>query len=315
VHELSVLPVRGALRVGVLVTALAAGATYAQSPAPEAPGLWIKPGLIKKLEPEADAPAEPVRRLPTFSADKRVYALASAVGGQLSYTVARFATGSNLDPYERRTLPMSDHTLDAVVLRGLDRVIARREPESERVFLRLNPVMLDGVAAPERENSALEQLTAEIAKWPERQQWERIVIVTPHYRGFERAGLGSKLHGVGVYVQNLENNTEYDVVEPDGTPGRVQRNRYVALYYYAQIWILDAKSLEVIDKQPWLIDEKIHDSQSSALHIGNTLPPHVLAQRIEQFVEKASDSALARTLGGRVEARDLREVAPSRQPR
>lgn len=38
---------------------------------------------------------------------------------------------------------------------------------------------------------------------PQRAEWDRIVVVTPHYRGFERAGLGSKLHGVGIFVQDL----------------------------------------------------------------------------------------------------------------
>jgi hypothetical protein len=209
---------------------------------------------------------------------------------------------------------MPDHTLDAIVLRGLDRVIARREPNSERVFMRLNPVLLEGIAPADRERVAFERLTAEISTWPQRQQWERIVIVTPHYRAFERAGLGSKLHGVGLFVQDLNNNTEFDVIEPDGTPGVKQRSRYVALYYYAQVSVLDARTLQVIESQPWLIDEKIHDSKAASIHIGNSINPDVLAERIEHFAESASNTALARTLRGVVEVKDIKPVGPAPVP-
>jgi hypothetical protein len=201
-----------------------------------------------------------------------------------------------------------------MVLRGMDRVLARTDPDSDRVFMRLNPNQLADVAPYEREQAALDRLTAELARMPQRQHWDRIFVVTPHYLGGERSGLASKLQGVGIYIQDLESNlAEYDVVEPDGRPGLKRRARYVALYYYATLWILDAQTLAVIDSQPWLLDEKIHDSNAGTLHVGDSLPADLLAGRIETFVEAASSKSLTRTLGGRVEPGELK-VQPATGP-
>jgi hypothetical protein len=290
-----------------LVLPVLLGAAHAQGSAP-GPGMWVAPEFFRAAPQEVAPPPTPV---PTFSGERPVYALASAIGGQLSHVVAKQSVGSHMDPYDRHTLKMPDHTLDAIVLRGLDRVIARHAPDSERVFMRLNPLLLDDVPPAQREKVAFERLTAEISRWPQRHQWERIVIVTPHYRGFERGGLGSRLHGVGIYVQDLANNTEYDVIEPDGRKGEKQRNRYIALYYYAQVFVLDARTLEVIESQPWLIDEKIHDSTSTAIHIGNSLAVETLAGRIEVFAENASNTALSRTLRGVVEVKEPKKVGPA----
>lgn len=292
---------------GALLLVMLSAASHAQE-TQEKPGLWVAPELFRAAPPEEVSAPNPI---PTFSGDRPVYALASAIGGQLSRVVARQSVGTHMDPYERNVLKMPDHSLDAIVLRGLDRVIARHAPDSERVFMRLNPLLLDDVPPAEREKVSFERLTAEISRWPQRQQWERIVIVTPHYRGFERNGLGSRLHGVGFYVQDLANNTEYDVIEPDGRPGEKQRNRYLALYYYAQVFILDARTLEVIESQPWLIDEKIHDSTADAIHIGNSLSIDKLAARIEIFAESASNTALSRTMRGVVEVRELKPIGPA----
>ena len=194
-------------------------------------GIWVNPKEFKAAPAEPEKPAA----ASVASEKKSVYAIASAIGGQLSYIVAKQSVGSNLEPYQRTTLPLPDYTLDAIVMRGIDRVIARRFPDTDRVFMRLNPSQLDGVPPQDRERVAFERLTAELQQMPARQQWDRIVVVTPHYRGFERAGLGSKLHGVGMFVQDLNNLSEYEVVEPDGTPGELRRNRYVALYYYLSL--------------------------------------------------------------------------------
>ena len=281
-------------------------------------GIRLNPDVVQPAtdEPTAELrlvrPDErPARPIPTFSGDKPVVALASAIGGQLNLVFQKTQTGSNMDAFERDVLTMPDHTLDAIVLRGLDRVVARRMPDTERVFMRLNPALLDDVPPPERESVALNRLVEEIRRWPQRQQWDKIVVVTPHYRGFERAGLGSKLHGIGLYVPNQNNTAEYDVVEPDGTPGARRRSTYVALYYYAMMVVLDAKTLKVLDSQPWLIDEKIHDSTSPSLNIFRSMTPDILAARLETFSEAASNVALTRTLNGIVEPGELREVKPA----
>jgi len=115
-----------------------------------------------------------------------------------------------------------------------------------------------------------------------------------------------------MFVQDLNNLSEYEVVEPDGTPGELRRNRYVALYYYAKLFILDAKTLQVLESSPWLIDEKIHDSNSTTINIARSLSLEQLSSRLEVFVEKASTQALNRALGGTVEPGEIKPVLPRR---
>ncbi|MEP6608983.1 MAG: hypothetical protein ABJA83_09925 [Burkholderiaceae bacterium] len=282
-------------------------------------GIWVNPKEFKAAPPEPEKASPPQ---PVGSGEKKpVFAIASAIGGQLNYVAAKQNVGSNLDPYERTTLPVSDYTLDAIVMRGIDRVIARRFPDTDRVFMRLDPNQLDGVPPADRERVAFERLTAELQKMPTRAEWDRIIVVTPHYRGFERDGLGSKLHGVGMFVQDLNDGDsqsegpwegKYSVVEPDGTPGKQRRNRYIALYYYAKLFILDAKTLQVLESSPWLIDEKIYNSSSDAINIARSLTIEQLSNRLEVFAEKASSEALSRTLRGTVVPGEIKPVLPGR---
>jgi hypothetical protein len=293
------MTIRARLLVAAALVAFAANSLGAQA----SEGLWVNPGQFKPEAPAGEATTE--AREP-----KPIYALASAIGGELSYVIAKEEVGSRMDPYERLTLGIPDHTLDAIVLRGLDRVIARRFPDTDRVFMRLRPAQLKDIAPPDRERVAFERLTAELQKMPDRPRWERIVVVTPLYRAFERSGLGSRLHGVGLYVQDLQSHALYDVIEPDGTPGQQRRGRYLALYYYAKLFVLDAKTLQVIESAPWLIDEKIHDSQSDAVNIVRSLTVEQLSKRLEVFVESASNRALTSTLGGTVEGGEITPVKP-----
>jgi hypothetical protein len=276
-------------------------------------GIWVNP----RFKAAPTEPEKPASLPPTESGEKKaVYAIASAIGGQLHYIVAKQSVGSHLDPYERATLPVPDHSLDAIVMRGIDRVVARRFPDTDRVFMRLNPSQLEGVPPPDRERVAFERLTGELQKMPERAQWDRIVVLTPHYRGFERAGLGSKMHGVGVFVQGLntdstESEGRYEVIEPGGTPGQLRKNNYIALYYYAKLYILDARTLQVLEEAPWLIDEKINNTNSDAVNIAKSLTIEQLSSRLEVFAEKASGEALTRTLGGGVVVPgEIRPVPP-----
>lgn len=255
----------------------------------------------------------------------KAFALVSAVGDQITYVRQRMQTGTHFEGYRRATLAIDDRSIDAAVLRGLDRVIARRHPDSTRVFLRLTSGQLDGVPPEQRERVALEKLRAELAKLPQREKWDQFIVLTPHYRMSEMRGLAGKLHGVGVYVQGLDTNLggldgtltggeiTVDGPEtklPDGKPG-VRSSRYIALYAYTQIWVLDAKTLAVIRNEPWLFDEKIYDPNSTAVDIGKMLSPEQLAERFEAFTERAAGRALAQTMP-MVEPGELKVVEPDR---
>jgi hypothetical protein len=90
----------------------------------------------------------------------------------------------------------------------------------------------------------------------------------------------------------------------------MRKNNYIALYYYATLFILDAKTLQVLESSPWLIDEKINNTSSDAIDIAKSLTMEQLSSRLEVFAEKASDEALTRTLGGVVVPGEIKPVPP-----
>lgn len=254
----------------------------------------------------------------------KTIALVSAVGDQINYVRQRMQTGTHFEGYRRATLNIDDRSIDAAVLRGLDRVIARRHPDSQRVLLRLSSGQLDGVQPEHRERVALEKLRAELAKLPQRDKWDQIIVLTPYYRMSEMRGLASKLHGVGIYVQGMDTNIGdfgnavtggqlsvegAETKLPDGKPG-VRSSKYIALYAYTQIWVLDAKTLAVVKNEPWMFDEKIYDPLSPVLDVAKMLSPEQLAERFEAFTERAAGRALAQTMP-MVEAGELRQVGPA----
>lgn len=289
--------------------------TLARSTARIVAGLAL---AISLATASAQAPAQAGTEAP------KTIALVSAVGDQINYVRQRMQTGTLFEGYRRANLKIDDRSIDAAVLRGLDRVIARRHPDSQRVFLRLASGQLDGVRPEHRERVALEKLRGELAKLPQRANWDQIIVLTPYYRLSEMRGLAGKLHGVGVYVQGLDTNVDdagnpvtggalsvegAETKLPDGTPG-YRSSKYIALYAYTQIWVLDAKTLAVIKNEPWMFDEKIYDPQSPALDVSKMLSPEQLAERFEAFTERAAGRALAQTMP-MVEAGELREVGPA----
>jgi hypothetical protein len=67
-----------------------------------------------------------------------VIALVATVGDQVSYSRQRSAVGTRIDPTFRKTVAIPAQTLNAAVLKGLDRAIEREEPGSKRLFLLWN---------------------------------------------------------------------------------------------------------------------------------------------------------------------------------
>jgi len=256
-------------------------------------------------------------------ARRKVIALVSAVGGELNIVRERMQAGTHMEPYVRASLPVKDLSVDAIVLRGLDRSIARKEPESERVFLRLNPLQLEDVLPQNRERVAIGRLATVFDSMPQRSQWDQIIVATPTYRFSERKGLASKLHGVGVYVRNLRgrrlNDVDFDdfggeeTINPNSGEVRRRSKQYVALYSYLQLWVLDARTLQVISSEPYLFDEKLFDPESTSIDVMAQLTPETLAEKLEIFVQRTSSLALTRSLGGVVEPGELKQVPSPRR--
>ena len=263
-----------------------------------------------------------------------VYALVSAVGGSLTFVRQREQAGSNrVDTYHRLSVPIPDASLDGAVLRGLARVIRTNEPDAEIVYMRLNPKELEGVAVHKKGEAAIGKLARAFDGMPERQAWDRIIVVTPKYLFPGRRGMGSKLQGLGVYVQPLYSATgssaalhggvediapagiatEEEAITPDGETTRT--SRYVAPYFYTQLWILDAKTLTVLETEERYDFQKIFDPQSPAVDVQRSFTPEQMSEAVGKFVEKSAARSLREAIGT-VTVSEPKPVqpAPGREP-
>lgn len=238
----------------------------------------------------------------------RVFALVSAVGDQFQYVRRRQSTGSNLEPFRRFSATVGNGALDRAVLRGLDRTVVAGDPAAERVFLTLNPGELDKVPVAEREKVAIGKVVSALEPMKQREGWEKIFVVTPHWRFGEVNGLGSKLGGIGVFIQpisrrtgnvdldaNLEGFAEAETFTPAGEP--VSSATYVAPFFYTKLWVLDPKTLQVVDAEERLDFQKIYDPMWTANDIARNFTPEQLADQVEKFVERASSRALREAVG------------------
>lgn len=246
----------------------------------------------------------------------KVYALISAVGDQFTYVTQKQTVGSNIfDHYERKVLKVPNDAINASVLRGLDNAIAQRDPTSKRILAKLNPLEMEGVRPVDRERVAMGKLLATLDKFPQRLEWDTIIVVTPKFQYTERAGMGAKLEGLGVYVQPLESarmsdDTGQDIlggegedtVTPDGKPGKTSKT-FVAPYNYTQTWVIDAKTLKVLETSARYEFQKIYDPESTAINVAKSITTDKLAQIFTTFVEKS----VARGVG---EALPIVEIGP-----
>jgi len=239
----------------------------------------------------------------------KTYALVSAVGDQFQYVRKKEQVGSHLDPFRRQSAKVPGNELDTAVLRGLDRTVAASDPGSQRVFLRLNPAEMEGVAPNQREKVAIGKIVSALEPLKQRAEWDKIFVVTPNYLYSERAGLGSKLGGIGVFIQPLERRrmgrmefddsldglNDPDTVTPDGQPSRSYT--FVAPFFYTKLWVLDPKTLQVLDTEERFDFQKIYDPMWTAVDVAKNFTPEQLAAQVEKFVERSSSRALSEAIG------------------
>ncbi len=242
-------------------------------------------------------------------APQRTWALVSAVGGKLHYVRDKsLQAGSHLEPYQRVNIDVPGTTIDTAVFRGLESIVRENDPEADVVYLRLDPRELEGVPAYNRGEVAIGKLAGALDKMPERQMWHRIVVITPNYLQSEREGLASKLHGIGYYVKRFDTSLDPgefgfrgddEVVTPDGKPTRMgaRNNTFIAPYFYARIWILDAKTLKVLEMLDRYDYQRIHDPVATALNIEVAIPAERLAPAMARFYERAAAGTLRDAIG------------------
>lgn len=248
--------------------------------------------------------------LPAAAQESHTYALASAMGSTLSYVKPRFSAGTHLDPYQRAELAVPDASLDAAALRGLEKVVRLSDPEAKFVYLRLNPAEFAGVDAPRKGAVAAGKLANALERIPQRREWRQVLVLVPRYVASERAGLGSKLSGIGIYVQPVERlprgpdgtmgdpfgaDPDEGAVTPDGVP--VRKSSFIAPYFYARLWVLDAATLEVLHTTERFDFQRIRDPANAALHIEAEVPPEKLGPIVDAFVEQAAARVAQEAIG------------------
>jgi hypothetical protein len=174
------------------------------------------------------------------------------------------------------------------------------------VYLRLNPAEMEGVEPPRRGETAVGKLATALERLPERRDWHQILVLTPRYVASERERMGSKLFGIGVYVQpfhrpfrqpvnDIASSDDAEAVSPGGEP--VRASTFIAPYFYAQVWVLDAASLQVLYASERFDFQRIHDPRSTAIDIERAVPPETLGPMVESFVEQASARVLREAIG------------------
>jgi hypothetical protein len=257
-------------------------------------------------------------------AKPRTYALVAAIGDKFTYVRQKQGTGSHLDPITRQQVNVMDNALNLSALRGLDKALNETEPESKRVFLSLNAAEMDGVLPQDREKVAIGKVVAALEKMPQRADWDKILVVTPSFRYSEFNGMGGKLHGFGVYSQplysgslgsgdstdtNFELQGESEVVTPENESTRSKR--YVAPFSYMDLYVLDARTMLVLEKRERFDNQKLFDPKSTAIDVDNTITREHLAARLEALVERSVGRALKQTeIGTKVEMGELKQVKP-----
>jgi hypothetical protein len=268
---------------------------------------------------------------PAQTAPQQTHVLVSAIGDTFTFVRQRESVGSNIiDNFQRKVLKVPNNLFNNIALRGLDRAVAAEFPNSKRILMSLAPAELEGVLPQDREKVAIGKLTSVLDKHPDRANWDRIYIVTPKFLLSEREGMGTKLQGLGVYVQPLtggslqtEGSAEgggaetidpstsglSDTLDPDGegTKSKV----YVAPYSYLTTYVLDAKTMRVIEKNTRHDFRKLYDPKSTALDVANNIDLAFLGENIEGLVERSVMRSVRDVADkARVEIGDVKPVQP-----
>jgi len=262
----------------------------------------------------ATEPADPVK--------PRVYALVAAVGEQFSFVSEVQSTGSHLSPYRRKTIEVPNNILNRLALHGLDKAIANIDPDSKRVYMAFSAAQMAGIAPSERERVAISTIVAELEKMPQRLEWDRIVIATPAYRVLELNGLASKLQGFGLFSQPLCQGRCGDDLHQLGQDGvdaitsedkTIRARTYIAPFSYIEVWVLDPKSMAILDKRQGFDSQKLGEPRYKPLDLSQSVGQKYVAGRISSLIELSVGEAVIHSelnRRGKVEIGEPKVVNP-----
>lgn len=256
--------------------------------------------------------------VPAVSERPKTIALLAAVGDQFSYVRQKEGVGSNLEPFIRQNMTVPDQLLNRMVLKGMDKAVAAEYPGAEVVMMTLRPDPPELRILPQnREAHTMGRVMGMLKDFPDRMRWDEIMVVTPKWLMSERRGMGSKLSGIGIYVQPLgsgkdpaEENELDEEVRDRGESQKMRSKTYVAPFFYIQVTVLDAKTLKVLRTDDRYDYRKLVNSDSSALDVQAGFTPEQLGAQLEQFVETAS-RRLVVDRPGSVEIGPVKTVRPA----
>lgn len=263
-------------------------------------------------------------------------ALVAAIGDRIDFVRQRESVGSHLEPYTRKTLQVSNQALNYAVLRGLDKAMSEEEPDTQRVLLQWTMpedvyAKLSQARGAARQTLVLEALTAHLRALPQRMNWDRIEVVIPAYTYAQMKGMGTKLAGIGVYVQPLKSQkfdagdlSEDDVAltDADGdyttvnprTGEKANSSVYMAPYMYFERLTFDAKTLALLKRQRFFDNTKYADPESTALDVSAQMSPTELMGKLVESVERSAYKSV-RQITSEVKVTAPRPVSAASAPR
>ena len=245
-------------------------------------------------------------------------ALVAAIGDRVEFVRQLKLSSGRAEPYRRQVVQVSGQALNYAVLRGLDKALTAEEPDAQHVLLQWDmPADVAGRLANargrERQDIVVAALTAHLSSLPERQGWDRIEVIVPAYTDLEMQGVGTKLSGVGVYVQPLahqdfdldgmadgsagnavitsETEGDYRTVNPR-TGETAHSATYVAPYMYFERLTYDAKSMALIKRERHFDNTKYADLDSTVLDVGSQMTNAQLIGKLVESVERSAYKAI-----------------------
>lgn len=238
-----------------------------------------------------------------------VIAMVATVGDQVSY-IRQGTSGQTDSATYRKTVSIPTQTLNAAVLKGLNRALEREEPGSKRFFLMWSTPAdtaeaLKAAYGEQRNVLLLEALLAQLRSLPQRMQWDRIEAILPRYARTEVDDMGSKLGGIGFYVQPLkkihvEFQEDGDAIateaEAEGSGQTVdpktgekgKHDTFVAPYFFFDRITLDARTLQVLARKSHFDNTKYHDPNSTAIDVADHMPVAEMFTRLAALMEQSA---------------------------
>jgi hypothetical protein len=248
----------------------------------------------------SDAPVGPVK--------PKVYLLIAAIGEEFTTVTETARVGTHLSPYRRTTERVPDNILNRLALHSLDKAIGAIDPSSTRIYASLPAAQVDRVTPSKRDSAAISAVTAELAKMPQRIEWDRIVVATPAFRALARDGMASKLQGFGVFnepqcqagcptpVKGSDVAAEpldgVDAISSDNKTFKAKT--YIAPYSYIKVWVLDPKTLEILDMQQGFDSQKLAEQRHKP-SMDMAEWQNYLAGRIVALIEMSVSEAILRS--------------------